>query len=239
MNKAKLRDLLVESFNSSELHNLCFDLDIKHESIAGNTIDDKAREIIDYCIRRGKHNELINRCNELRPHVNWSNFLIDKAPSDSSKISREKIPQFNSPNDIQNSTDPIKITRIIIEDVTQPRNDGTRGSALYEIPLQLSRRPSRVWSDLFVETWNRPPRYTTMHRPGIAEVIGDRIILNGTTMQEIEDYHLDTLKLVIERVNIRFLEVEKANQKREEEKQKRRQEHKNEVKDINDRLKFD
>ena len=40
-----------------------------------------------------------------------------------------------------------------------------------------------------------------MHRPGIASVIGDRIILNGTTVEEIEKYHRDTLRVVVERVN--------------------------------------
>ena len=72
MNKVKLRDLLVEYFNSSELHNLCFDLNIKHENIAGNTLTDKARELIEYCVRYGRFDALVNRCRELRPHVNWS-----------------------------------------------------------------------------------------------------------------------------------------------------------------------
>jgi hypothetical protein len=35
----------------------------------------------------------------------------------------------------------IKITRVIVEDITEPRSDGTRGCALYAIPFALSRRP--------------------------------------------------------------------------------------------------
>lgn len=72
MNKSELRDHLCEHFNSSELNNLCFDLNIKFESIAGNTIEDKARELIDYCTRYGRINDLLNHCRELRPHVDWS-----------------------------------------------------------------------------------------------------------------------------------------------------------------------
>ena len=40
-----------------------------------------------------------------------------------------------------------------------------------------------------------------MHRPGIASVVGDRIILDGTTVEEIEKHHRDTLTVVVERVN--------------------------------------
>jgi hypothetical protein len=92
---------------------------------------------------------------------------------------------------------PVLIVGIVKEGVGKPRNDGTRGSALYRIPLRLSRRPSEQWSRLFVETWNHPPRYTTMHRPGIASVRGDTIVLDGTEMHELEQ----TLKHVIAKVN--------------------------------------
>ena len=62
----------------------------------------------------------------------------------------------------------IKITRVIVEDVTQPRNDGTPGSALYAVPFAFSRRPPSEWAQLFVALWDQPPRWTSMHRPGIA-----------------------------------------------------------------------
>ncbi len=40
-----------------------------------------------------------------------------------------------------------------------------------------------------------------MHRPGIARVEGDHIVLDGTTIEEVEKYHLDTLKLAVNRAN--------------------------------------
>ena len=36
---------------------------------------------------------------------------------------------------------------------------------------------------------------------GIARVVGDRIILDGTTVDEVADVHRDTLKFVVEKVN--------------------------------------
>ncbi len=61
--------------------------------------------------------------------------------------------------------------------ISASRNDGTRGRALYRVPFQFSRRPYPVWAQHFVQTWNRPPSLSTMHRPGIARIEGDRIIL--------------------------------------------------------------
>lgn len=68
-----------------------------------------------------------------------------------------------------------------------------------------------------------PPRFTTMHRPGIASVIGDRIILDGTTIEEVKDCHRDTLKLCVEEANIKegeILERQRLEREREEERVK-------------------
>ena len=73
--------------------------------------------------------------------------------------------------------EPIRITGIIADQIGVPRNDGTRGSALYRIPFRLTQRPPREWAELFVNNWNHPPLFTTMHRPGIASIIGDTVIL--------------------------------------------------------------
>jgi hypothetical protein len=96
---------------------------------------------------------------------------------------------------------PIKIVGIIVDEVTEPSMDGTRGSALYSIPFRLSGRPSREWSEIFLHEWDHPPRFTSMHRPGIAEVSGDRIILDGTTIEEVKRYHRDTLVLCVDETN--------------------------------------
>lgn len=96
---------------------------------------------------------------------------------------------------------PISITGIDEAGITQPKNDGTRGSALYAVPFQLSSRPDNRWADLVVANWDRPPRWTTMHRPGIARVVGDRIVLDGTTIEEVQNYHLETLKLAVKVTN--------------------------------------
>jgi hypothetical protein len=58
---------------------------------------------------------------------------------------------------------PIRIKGIILEEIGTPRNDGTKGSALYTVPFRLSRRPSSEWAQHFVQTWDYPPSFTTMH----------------------------------------------------------------------------
>ena len=135
--------------------------------------------------------------------------------------------------------EPVKIDRVIKDEVTEPTLDGTPGSALYIVPFQLNRVPSSLWSRIFINTWNRPPSFTTMHRPGIASVRGARIILNGTTIEEVKKYHRDTL---VDCVDVANQEEKKFLERKRREQELRRQQvekHRKEVKDTLEDLSFD
>ena len=81
--------------------------------------------------------------------------------------------------------------------------------------------------------------FTTMHRPGIARVHGDRIILDGTTMEEVERYHAKTLKLALEKTNEEAAAEEERQRLLAEQKRKSELELRNSVGEISKRLKFD
>jgi hypothetical protein len=136
------------------------------------------------------------------------------------------------------SDELIKVEDIVLEGVTEPRKEGASGSSLYAVPFRLSDKPTATWIELFVRSWNLPPRFTSMHRPGIARVEGDRVILDGTTIEEVERYHLDTLKLAVSEAN-RLLEEEKrTNARRASASESRRQRHREHVAEVARRLKF-
>lgn len=135
--------------------------------------------------------------------------------------------------------EPVRIVGVIADEVGEPRNDGTRGSALYAVPFRLSRRVSGDWAKVFEQVWNRPPRFTTMHRPGIARVSGDRIILNGTTIEEVQRYHRDTLVLCVQETNRIIAEHEDQVRRAEEERQRQSDEHRSRVSDLSDKIRFD
>lgn len=97
--------------------------------------------------------------------------------------------------------EPIRLVGVVVEAVTEPRNDGTPGCALYQVPIRLSRRPSWTWERAFLEAWRFPRQFTSMHRPGIARIEGDRVVLDGTTMEEVRDVHRDTLILCVADAN--------------------------------------
>ena len=132
----------------------------------------------------------------------------------------------------------IKIVGIITNEVTLPKNDGTRGSALYRIHFRLSSKPTSTWSELFLRNWDYPPSFTSMHRPKIARVDSDRIILDGTTIEEVKQYHRDTLILCVEKTN----EEEKQYRRREEQLKRNRQEeienHYRNIYDISKEIRF-
>lgn len=116
--------------------------------------------------------------------------------------------------------------------------DGSRGSALYSVPFQLSKTPSGLWGQIFVAIWNSPPRFTTMHRPGIASVIGSKIILNGTTIDEVKNYHRDTLLLCVEEANKKEQEIKERENRLKEQEEKRKQQHFQHVSDLADEINF-
>jgi hypothetical protein len=133
----------------------------------------------------------------------------------------------------------IKITRVIVEDITKPRNDGTQGSALYSIPFALSRRPPSEWVELFPSNWNHPPRFTSMHRPGIASVFGSTVTLNGTTIEEVERYHRDTLQLAVAETNRQYGDWRREQEQRHSREEALREQHRKRIEDASKRIKFD
>jgi hypothetical protein len=135
--------------------------------------------------------------------------------------------------------EPIRIVGIVEEGIGKPRNDGTPGSALYRIPLRLSAEPSRVWAEHFVQTWDHPPQFTTMHRPGIASVFSDTVVLNGTTVEELERYHVETLRHVLAKVNADVAEHERNENARLARDAEAARQHEKSVSEVASRLKFD
>lgn len=134
--------------------------------------------------------------------------------------------------------DQISIVGVIVDEVTEPRLDGTRGSALYRVPLRLSTQPSPTWAQLFIRAWNSPPRYSTMHRPGIASVSGDKIILDGTTIEEVRDVHKETLVLCVDIANQQESELIRKKRAEEQAANERRLKHRASVESVAGEISF-
>ena len=171
--------------------------------------------------------------------------MREEAPSIGSPLST--IPEKLAKNRKSGTTlvledmnlEDIKITRVIIEEVTEPKNDGTRGSALYAIPFELSKNPTIEWRQLFVHNWNSPPRFTTMHRPGIARISGSVIILDGTTIEEVEKYHRDTLQLAVDETNKQYREYREQADREEARRIADREQHERNVEEVGQRINFE
>lgn len=97
--------------------------------------------------------------------------------------------------------DPLEIVGVDEANVGRPSNDGSPGSGLYPVPIKLSRAPSAREAELLAFHWDNPPQFTTMHRPGTADVSGSNLVLSRTTIDEVKEYHAKTLRLVVDAVN--------------------------------------
>lgn len=130
--------------------------------------------------------------------------------------------------------EPIRITGIIVDRVTDPPSGGN----LYEIPLRLSRTPDPDWVHHFLRAWDQPQHFTSSHRPGM-EVGSDSIILDGTTIDELEQCHLRTLKFAVDEANRLASEDKgKLRQTASAEEQKK-MDHREHVAAVAKRLRFD
>jgi hypothetical protein len=134
--------------------------------------------------------------------------------------------------------EPIRIAGVIVDEIGTPRGDRTRGSALYSVPFRFSRHPPSEWSQLFIQAWDHPSSYTSMHRPGIARIHGDKVILDGTTVEEVEEYHRETLILATDEANKGYTEWQRRRRAAEERERARLDAHKQSVEDAAKRLKF-
>jgi hypothetical protein len=78
-----------------------------------------------------------------------------------------------------------------------------------------------------------------MHRPGIASVSGGRIVLDRTTMDEVEKYHVETLRLVVDVTNRDRLVLAEQQDREREAELARVADHERTVDEIAERLRFD
>jgi hypothetical protein len=162
-----------------------------------------------------------------------------KRPTPPPSDSADTLPSAPAKPPKADADEPMRILGIDETGVTRPRNDGTRGSGLYLVPLRLNRTPSARWARVFPSIWDHPPQFTTMHRPGIASLSGDRIILDGTTVEEVERYHAATLRLVISEVNARVAAEEEAERARRELAEAEDRAHDDAVREAAKRITFD
>lgn len=63
----RLREVLIKYFDDGELRDLCFDLDIRYDDLAGAGKKDKARELVAFCERHDRTADLIGAILRLRP----------------------------------------------------------------------------------------------------------------------------------------------------------------------------
>lgn len=152
------------------------------------------------------------------------------------KLSR---PVYGEPMDKSSSDEPTRIVGVIVDEVTEPTLDGTPGSALYTVPFRLNREPSSLWSEIFVRIWNDPPSFSFMHRPRIARVSGPKIVLDGTTIEEVKNYHRETLILCVNEANAEEANILERKRRESERRLRQSEDHRKTVEDIADDLSFD
>jgi hypothetical protein len=135
-------------------------------------------------------------------------------------------------------SEPLDIVGIDTDHVGHPRNDGSRGSGLYAVPIKLNRAPSPREAELLINHWDRPSQFTTMHRPGIARVSGSSLILTSTTIDEVSQYHAKTVRLAVDATNADEVQLRAADERREAEQRAQSDQHRTHTDDVARDIRF-
>jgi hypothetical protein len=131
----------------------------------------------------------------------------------------------------------IKIIGVVVAEVGTPKNDGTKGSGLYAVPFELSREAPVQWAKAFQEAWDTTS--TKLHRPGTCKVREDRVVLAGTTIDEVEKTHMETLRLAVKAANERTRAALAKTAQDDEARKRQESEHLQHVRQVAERLDFD
>lgn len=76
----RLYNRLTDTFNESEIRDLCFHLKIDYEDLPGYTRKDKAREIVEYLRRHGRVSEITQLLEKIRPTRSTRQGRVDQIP---------------------------------------------------------------------------------------------------------------------------------------------------------------
>ena len=82
IDRARLREAIVDLFNENELRTLTFDLGFDYENLAPGGKADKARDLVSVCFRNGRLLDLLHLCHKERPHIPWDSFTKSTRDAD-------------------------------------------------------------------------------------------------------------------------------------------------------------
>jgi hypothetical protein len=134
---------------------------------------------------------------------------------------------------------PVRMIEVVAAEVGAPTDDGTPEGRLYKIPIRIEPPPpDDDWRMLFLKALELPSAATG--RPVCnAQVYVHRIVLSGTTLEELESTHLTTLKDALAQANEQYAELLAARRVTDERKRQDAATHVRSVEAAAKRIKFD
>ena len=78
-----------------------------------------------------------------------------------------------------------------------------------------------------------------MHRANIASVVGDKIVLDGTTIEEVKEYHKKTLQICVRVANEETPKIIEQKRLQKEERLKQEEAYKKDIEDQAKGVSFD
>jgi hypothetical protein len=130
--------------------------------------------------------------------------------------------------------EPIRVTGIATEAIGDP--GGSPMDDSYDVPFRLSREASPRWEQEFLKAWDR---LSTRGQAVTASVGADQIILNATTIDDVERFYLSVLKRAVAEANRVTREEREKSQHLAEREEQKKQERRRHLMAVVERLNFE
>jgi hypothetical protein len=160
----QLRDALNQFFDEAELRNLCFDLGIEYESLGGDSKRARVLELVQYCERHGRTDDLINYIQRARPNIDWNDLqATNQGPA--RKEAQRPYQQTNLPEDsvvpdfellTKHSTQTPDTDNGRTDDTTPETPNPFQTLAAHNGTLLVERQGVRVYGLVTQKPWNLP-----------------------------------------------------------------------------------
>jgi hypothetical protein len=98
---------------------------------------------------------------------------------------------------------PIRIIEWNLEKVLKPCSAGAPESALVNMSFRLSGSAPSEWADYFVDAWMRSSWFEGVSSP---QVVDDKVLLNGTTLDQLTQIYKRLLRIGLEEANQKYIQ---------------------------------
>ena len=111
------------------------------------------------------------------------------------------VPELRQPDHSVPLFSAIRVVGLLVDETVQSASRGDSDSERFDLEFRLSEYAPARWRNLFIRAWDSPVSLSSKSQPGIANVDGNRLTLEGVTLETSIRHHRSALAVAVEEAN--------------------------------------